>query len=218
MRSHSTGALPDPVITSDPAGQPEQQALLADSVGLALQIVLDRLPPAERIAFVLHDMFEVPFDEITPIVGRTPVAARQLASRGRRRIRRAELLRAEPDLARQRTVADAFFAAARAGDFEALLRLLDPDVVLRADFGPNRPGLPTTVQGAHLVAEQARLGARAGSLLLPALFNGAAGVLATRNNYPFGVLAFTIVDDQIVEIVARADPKRVQRIVPHRAW
>jgi RNA polymerase sigma factor (sigma-70 family) len=211
------GQLPDPVITLDPDGEPEQEALLADSVGLALQIVLESLPPAERLAFVLHDMFELPFDQIASILGRTPAAARQLASRGRRRLSAAGLRRPQPDLARQRAVVDAFFAAARAGDFEALLGLLDPDVVLRADFGANRRGVPTTVRGAPAVAEQARLGARAGSVLLPALVNGAVGVVATMNERPFAVLAFTVVDDRIVEIVGFADPKRVQRIVPSRA-
>lgn len=208
------GRLPDPVITLDAEGEPEQEALLADSVGLALQIVLDSLPPAERLAFVLHDMFELPFGEIAPIVGRTPTAARQLASRARRRLSGVEMRRPDPDRARQRAVVDAFFAAARAGDFEALLGLLDPDVVLRADFGPNRRGLPTSIRGAHAVAEQARLGARAGSVLLPVLVNGAVGVVATMNDRPFAVLAFTVVDDRIVGIVGLADPKRVQRIVP----
>jgi RNA polymerase sigma factor (sigma-70 family) len=210
------GGLPDPVITLDPGGEPEQEALLADSVGLALMIVLDSLTPAERLAFVLHDIFEVPFDEIAPIVGRTPTAARQLASRARRRVSGCQLHRPEPNLARQRAVVDAFFAAARAGDFQALLGLLDPDVVLRADFGPNRRGVPTTVRGAQAVAEQARLGARAGSVLLPALVNGAVGVVATMNDRPFAVLAFTVVEDRIVEIIGLADPKRVQRIVRTR--
>lgn len=209
------GRLPDPVITLDPDGGPEQEALLADSVGLALQIVLDSLPPPERLAFVLHDMFDLPFEEIGPIVGRSPVAARQLASRARRKVSGAELRRPAPDLARQRAVVDAFFAAARAGDFDALLELLDPDVVLRADFGPNRRRLPTTVRGARAVAEQAKLGARAGSVLLPALVNGAVGVVATMNDRPFAVLAFAVVDDRIVEIVGFADAKRVQGIVPH---
>jgi Sigma-70, region 4 len=177
--------------------------------------VLDSLPPAERLAFVLHDMFELPFEEIAPIVGPTPAAARQLASRARRRLSGADLRRPDPNLAPQRAVVDAFFAAARAGDFEALLGLLDPDVVLRADFGPNRRGLPTTVRGAQAVAEQARLGARAGSVLLPALVNGAVGVVATMNDHPFVVLAFTVIDDRIVEIVGLADPKRVQQSVPH---
>src|SRR4051794_31375610 len=208
--------LPDPVVSLGTDSEPEQQALLADSVGLALQIVLDTLPPAERLAFVLHDMFELPFEEIAPMVGRTPAAARQLASRGRRRLNGAELRRPGPDLARQRRVVDAFFAAARAGNFEGLLGLLDPDVVLRADFGSNRRGLPSTVRGAHAVAEQARLGARPGSVLLPAVVNGAVGVVATMNDRPFAVLAFTVVDDRIVEIVGLADPKRVQRIVRHQ--
>jgi RNA polymerase sigma-70 factor (ECF subfamily) len=186
-------------------------------VGFALQIVLDALPPAERLAFVLHDMFELPFDEIAPILDRNPAAARQLASRARRRVSGVELHRPEPDLARQRAIVNAFFAAARAGDFEALVGLLDPDVVLRADHGPNPRGLPTTVRGAAAVAKQARLGTRPGAVLLPALVNGAVGAVVTMNDHPFAVLAFTVVDDRIVEIVGFADPKRVQRIVPHSA-
>jgi RNA polymerase sigma factor (sigma-70 family) len=205
--------LPDPVVVLDPGNEPEQEALLADSVGIALQIVLDSLKPAERVAFVLHDIFELPFDEIAPIVGRTPSAARQLASRGRRRVGGSQEHRRGGDLNRQRAVVDAFFAATRAGDFQALLGLLDPDVVLRTDFGPNRRGLPTTVRGAQAVAEQARLGARAGSVLLPALVDGAVGVVATMNDHPFAVLAFTVIDDRIVEIVGLADPRRVQRVI-----
>ena len=207
------GGIPDPVITLDPADEPEQEAVLAESVGLALQIVVNSLPPAQRIAFVLHDIFDLPFDEIAPIVGRTPTAARQLASRGRRRVSESQRHHTERSLARQRVVVEAFFAAARAGDFEALLELLDPDAVLHADFGPNRRGLPETVRGARAVVEQARLSARAGSVLVPALVNGAVGVVATMNSRPFAVLAFTVVDDRIVEIVVLADAKRVQRVL-----
>src|SRR5438876_3705176 len=139
-REESLGVhIPDPVISPDGELQPEQEVLLADSVGLALLVVLDSLTPAERLAFVLHDMFELPFEEIAPMVGRTPTAARQLASRARRRVKGTEIPAPDPDLARQREVVDAFFAAARAGDFDALVQVLDPDVVLRADFGAGRP-------------------------------------------------------------------------------
>uniref|UniRef100_UPI000683F37C sigma-70 family RNA polymerase sigma factor n=1 Tax=Nocardia tenerifensis TaxID=228006 RepID=UPI000683F37C len=133
--------LPDPVVVPDGLLDPEQEALLADSVGLAMLVVLDRLSPAERVAFVLHDMFELPFDEIADIAGRTPAAARQLASRARRRVHSAEIVRPERDLARQRRVVSAFYAAARAGDFDALVQVLDPDIVLRTDFGADRPAV-----------------------------------------------------------------------------
>jgi|SRR6266568_5130494 len=200
--------LPDPVIT--PAGdlEPEQEALLADSVGLALLVVLDSLTPAERLAFVLHDMFELPFEEIAPMVGRTPAAARQLASRARRRVKGAEIPAPDPDLARQREVVDAFFAAARAGDFDALVQVLDPDVVLRADFGAGRP--PAVIRGVQAVAKVAR--APRGAQLHPALVNGTAGAVITLYGRPFSVMAFTVVDGKIVEIDGIADPDRVRRI------
>src|SRR5437667_9362061 len=181
--------VPDPVISSDGELQPEEEALLADSVGLALLVVLDTLTPAERLAFVLHDMFELPFEEIAPMVGRTPTAARQLASRARRRVKGTEIPAPDPDLARQREVVDAFFAAARAGDFDALVQVLDPDVVLRADFGAGRP--PVVIRGAQAVAKTAR--APAGARLHPALVNRTAGAVVTLNGRPFSVLAFTVV-------------------------
>src|SRR5438045_3583227 len=139
--------LPDPVIGPDGELQPEDEALLADPVGLALLVVLDTLAPAERLAFVLHDMFELPFDEIAPMVGRSPAAARQLASRARRRVKGADVPAPDPDLARQRDVVDAFFLAARGGDFDALVALLDPDVVLRADGGTGRPAASRVIHG-----------------------------------------------------------------------
>jgi RNA polymerase sigma factor (sigma-70 family) len=202
--------LPDPVIS--PVGElgPEDEALLADSVGLALLVVLDALAPAERLAFVLHDMFELPFDEIAPMVGRTPTAARQLASRARRRVKGADI--PDPDLARQRTVVDAFLLAARSGDFDALVALLHPEVVLRVDFGPSRPAASTIVRGAVAVARQARLGANPAALLHPALINGAAGVVITLNGQPHGVMAFTVVNDQVVELDIIADPERIRRV------
>ena len=202
--------LPDPVITAAGEGQPEEEALLADSVGLALQVVLDALAPAERLAFVLHDMFDVPFEEIAPMVGRSPEAARQLASRARRRVRGADI--PDPDLARQRAVVDAFFLAARGGDFDALVALLQPDVVLRVDFGPGRPGASMMVRGADAVARQARLGADPAALLHPALINGTAGVVITLGGQPHVVMAFTVVDDRVAELDIIADPERVRRV------
>ena len=204
--------LPDPVIS--PAGelQPEEEALLADSVGLALLVVLDTLSPAERLAFVLHDMFQLPFEEIAPMVGRTPAAARQLASRARRRVNGAELPAPDPDLARQRQVVDAFFRAARGGDFDALVALLHPDVVLRADFGARRPAASRVVHGPAAVARQALLGAFPGAILHPAVVNGTAGAVVTVGGRPIVVLAFTVSDGRIAEIDAIADPDRVRRV------
>ena len=202
--------LPDPVISSEGEIGPEEEALLADSVGLALLVVLDALDPAERLAFVLHDMFELPFEEIAPMVGRSPAAARQLASRGRRRVKGAQV--PDPDLTRQRAVVDAFFLAARSGDFDALVAVLHPEVILRVDFGPSRPGASRVVRGAGAVARQARLGANPAALLHPALINGAAGVVITLNGQPHGVMAFTVVNDQIVEVDIIADPERIRRV------
>jgi RNA polymerase sigma factor (sigma-70 family) len=204
--------LPDPVIRPEGMLQPEEEALLADSVGLALLVVLDTLSPAERLAFVLHDMFELPFEEIAPMVGRTPAAARQLASRARRRVRGAAVPAPDPDLARQRVVVDAFFQAARGGDFDALVAVLHPDVVLRSDFGARRPAAPRVVRGAAAVAGQAVLGALPAAQLHPALVNGAAGAVVTIGGRPFAVLGFTVVEGRIVEIDAIADPDRVRRI------
>jgi RNA polymerase sigma-70 factor (ECF subfamily) len=200
--------LPDLVITADGGTDPEREALLADSVGLALLVVLDCLTPAERLAFVLHDMFELPFEEIAPMVGRTPAAARQLASRARRRVKGAEIPAPDPDLARQRQVVDAFFAAGRAGDFDALVQVLDPNVVLRADFGAGRP--PFVVRGVAAVAKLAR--APRGAQLHPVLLNGAVGVVVTRNGRPFSVMAFTVAGGRIVKIDGIRDADRVTRI------
>jgi RNA polymerase sigma factor (sigma-70 family) len=212
-REQSFGVhLPDPVISPVGELQPEEEALLADSVGLALLVVLDSLSPAERLAFVLHDMFELPFEEIAPMVGRTPAAARQLASRARRRVKGAEVPAPDPDLARQREVVDAFFRAARGGDFDALVSLLDPDVVLRADFGARRPAASRVIHGAAAVAGQALLSAFPTAHLHPALVNGAAGVVVTVGGRPFAVMGFTVAEGKIVEIDAIADPERVRRI------
>jgi RNA polymerase sigma factor (sigma-70 family) len=204
--------IPDPVISPEGELQPEEEALLADSVGLALLVVLDTLSPAERLAFVLHDMFELPFEEIAPMVGRSPAAARQLASRARRRVKGAEIPAPDPDLARQRDVVDAFFLAARGGDFDALVALLDPDVVLRADFGARRPAASMVLHGAAAVARQALMGALPAAHLHPALVNGAAGVVVTVGGRPFAVLGFTVAEGKIVEVDAIADPERVRRI------
>jgi RNA polymerase sigma-70 factor (ECF subfamily) len=204
--------LPDPGISPPGTLQPEEEVLLADSVGLALLVVLDSLSPAERLAFVLHDMFELPFDEIAPMVGRSPAAARQLASRARRRVRGAELPAPDPDLARQRAVVDAFFLAARGGDFDTLVSLLDPDVVLRSDFGARRPAAARVTRGAAAVARQALIGALPTAHLHPALVNGAAGVVVTVDGRPFAVLGFTVTEGRIVEIDAIADPERVRGI------
>ena len=203
--------LPDPVVSTDTELQPEEEALLADSVGLALQIVLETLTPAERLAFVLHDMFELPFDEIAPMVGRTPEAARQLASRARRRVKGADVARPDLDVASQRKVVDAFFRAAREGDFESLVALLDPEVVLRADYGDWRPASSGVFHGAEAVAGQARWLPNA--VIAPALVNGSAGVVITLGDRPFAVMGFTIVSGRITEIDAIADPDRVARIL-----
>jgi RNA polymerase sigma factor (sigma-70 family) len=207
--------LPDPVVSLEGSVQPEEQALLADSVGLALQVVLDTLGPAERLAFVLHDVFELPFDEIAPLVDRSPEATRQLASRARRRVKGAHVATPDPDLRRQREVVDAFFRAGRAGDFEGLVAVLDPDVVHRGDFGPTHPELSVMKRGPAMVARQALLGS--GSLpdavLYPALVNGAAGAVVTVRGKPFAILGFTIAGGKILEIDVLADPDRVGRIV-----
>ena len=204
--------LPDPVVSPDGAVGPEAEAMLADAVGLALQVVIDALSPAERLAFVLHDMFDLPFEEIADMIDRTPAAARQLASRARRRVKAADVPVPEPDLGRQRAVLDAFFTAARGGDLETLVALLHPDVVLRADFGPARPRVSRVVRGAEAVAGQARRGASPLAELHPALVNGAAGVVITMRGRPYAVMAFTVVDDRIAEIDVVADPERVRRV------
>jgi Sigma-70, region 4/SnoaL-like domain len=202
-----------PAISPDGESQPEEQALLADSVGLALLIVLETLTPDERLAFVLHDMFDLPFTEIAPIVDRTPAAAKQLASRARRRIQGASLPDPDPDPVRQRAVVDAFFAAARRGDFDALLSVLHPDVVARADYGALRPRLPVEVRGASAVARHALLGgALRNARLHPVLVNGAPGVVVTMRGRPFTVMSFTVIDGKISGIDTIGDPEHVRRI------
>jgi RNA polymerase sigma factor (sigma-70 family) len=202
--------LPDPVVTGEGNLLPEDEALLADEVGLALLIVLDSLSPAERLAFVLHDTFQLPFDEIAPMIGRSTVATRQLASRARRRVRDADIPTPEPDLTRQRAVVDAFFRAAREGDFDALLRILHPDVVLRSDFGARHRAASVVYRGAEAVARQAR--GFPGAIVRPALVNGTAGAVITVNGRPIAVLGFTVVHDRIVAIDGIADPERVGRV------
>lgn len=202
--------LPDPVVSPEGQLAPEDEAVLADSVGLALLVVLDTLSPAERLAFVLHDLFQLPYDEIGPIVGRSPEAARQLASRARRRIEGAELASSDVDRHRQRQVVDAFFDAARGGDFEALLDLLDDGVVLRTDYGGRRPA--EVVRGRERVAEQSLLGGKLRAEVHPAVVNGAAGAVTTVAGKPFALMGFVVRDGKIVEIDAIADPERVRRL------
>jgi RNA polymerase sigma factor (sigma-70 family) len=203
--------LPDPIVSEYGAAQPEEQALLADSVGLALLVVLDTLTPAERLAFVLHDMFELPFDEIAPMVDRTPEATRQLASRARRRVKGADVSAPDPDLTRQREVVDAFFAAARRGDFDGLLSVLDPDVVLREDLSVKRP--LRVFRGATAVVSRARLGGGIpGAEIRTAIVNGAAGAVVTVRGEPYAVIAFTVRSGRISEIDAIVGRSRVGRI------
>jgi RNA polymerase sigma factor (sigma-70 family) len=201
--------LPDPVVGRADAVDPEQDVLLADAIGLALLVVLDTLTPAERLTFVLHDMFAVPFNQIAGIVGRSPAAAKQLASRARHRVRDAAPP-PDPDLSAQRHVVDAFLAAARGGDFEALMAVLDPDVVVRSDGGRHRPG--AVVRGASAVASQATTFARAASHAAPALVNGAAGLLATANGEPVSVAAFTVRGGKVVAIDILNDPERLRAL------
>jgi RNA polymerase sigma factor (sigma-70 family) len=203
--------VPDPIVGREDGPEPEQEALLADSVGLALLVVLETLTPAERLAFVLHDTLGMPFDEIAPTVGRTPAATRQLASRARRRVRGATP-DPDTDLARQREAVDTFLAASREGDFEALLSVLDPDVVLRADPGD----VPREVRGAAAVADQALIFATLGGpdrVSRPALVNGAAGVVSWEaDGRPSSILSFTVSGNRIVEIDILADPERLGRL------
>jgi RNA polymerase sigma-70 factor (ECF subfamily) len=209
-REESLDAQVSTPLARRPSGSdPEQEAVLADSVGLAMLVVLDTLAPAERLAFVLHDMFAVPFEQIAPIVGRSPAATRQLASRARRRVQGAEM-KPDPDLTRQRSVVDAFLAAARRGDFTALLALLDPDVVLHSDRGIGLAGGLTEVRGVEAVAAQAMRGrARAAQ---PALVNGGVGVVVAPRGRLLMILRFTIADGTIVAIDAVADPNRLSRL------
>lgn len=204
--------VPDPIVEPISARDPEQEAILADSVGLALLLVLDTLTPAERLAFVLHDMFDVPFQDIAHMLDRSTDATKMLASRARRRLRDSA---PEPDadLDQQRRVVDAFFAAARAGDFEALVNVLAPDIVLRAEGGPGRAQFNAFVRGAEAVASRAMTFANPKAVLHPALVNGAAGVVVTVNGRPFSIISFTVVGGRIAAIDGIADPDRMAAVL-----
>lgn len=206
--------VPDPVLSPAEGPTPEQEALLADSVGLALLVVLDTLSPAERVAFVLHDVFDVPFGEIAPVLGRTPGAARQLASRARHRVKAAGAREPDGAVTAQRAVIDAFFAAARAGDLTSLVQLLDPDVVLRTDGFVARPA---TLRGAEAVSGAALGGASPHAEFQPVLVNGAAGVLITLRGRPVALMAFTVVDGRITAIDGITDPYRLRRLLAEPA-
>jgi len=200
--------VPEPLVSSRDGVDPEHEALLADSVGLALLVVLETLNPQERLAFVLHDMFGVPFDEIAPIVGRTPAAARQLASRARRRVQ-GETPPADPDVHHQQQVVDAFLAAARGGDFDALLAMLDPDVVMRVDAGALALPGAREVRGARAVADQIQLFAQGARLARPVLVNGAAGFVVVRDGTLAVVAGFAVADGRITGMDLLADPERL---------
>jgi RNA polymerase sigma-70 factor (ECF subfamily) len=200
--------VPDPIVSPESAVDPEQQAVLADSVGLALLVVLDTLAPAERLAFVLHDMFAVPFEDIATVIDRTPAATRQLASRARRRVQGVAPA-PDADLPRQREVVDAFLAAARGGDFDALVAVLDPDVVLRSDDGPDTSVL---VRGAETVAGRAMTFARPEAVVRRVLVNGAPGLVAAPGGLPVAVMAFSVVDGRIVAINVLTDGERLRNL------
>jgi RNA polymerase sigma-70 factor (ECF subfamily) len=211
-REEPLGAhVPEPIVSREDGVDPEHEALLADSVGLALLVVLETLSPPERLAFVLHDMFAVPFDEIAPIVGRSPAAARQLASRARRRVQ-GTAPEPDVDVARQREVVDAFLAAARGGDFDALLAVLDPDVVLRVDRGAALARPSREIRGARAVAEQVVSFARLAPFARRALVNGAAGFVVAPGGRPAAVAGFTVTGGRIAEIDVLADPARLRQL------
>jgi len=206
--------MPEPIVAVDGGPSPEDEALIADGVGLALYVVLETLAPAERLAFVLHDMFAMPFDEIAPIVGRSPEAARQLASRARRRVHGA---RPDPDveLAEQRRVVDAFLAAAREGDFDALLQLLDPDVTLRVDAGPDSPLARDPIVGAEAVVAEASRWMALAPYSRSAVVNGVAGAVVGRpDGTVFTVVALTVANGRINAIDFVVDPAKLARVKP----
>jgi RNA polymerase sigma factor (sigma-70 family) len=203
--------VPDPIVTRPDELNPEDDAVMADSIGLALLVILETLDPAERLAFVLHDMFAVPFEQIAAIVGRSPAAARQLASRARRRVQEAAPV-PDTDLARQREVVDAFFAASRNGDFDALVAVLDPEVVVRGDGGVLRPGASVVIRGAEAAASAALTFARLSPFVRPAVVNGVAGVVVAPRGEPFAVMAFTVRNAKIVEIDVLNDPERLREL------
>ncbi len=209
-REELSPRVPDPVVSFGESVDPEHEALLADSVGLALLVVLDALTPAERLAFVMHDVFGLQFAEIATVLDRSEAAAQQLASRARRRVRGAP----EPDhdLARQRKVVDAFFAASRDGDFDALVAVLDPDVELRIDGGTLREEASLVLRGAEAVAGHTATYSRLYPFVKPALVNGAAGAVVAPHGRPFSVMAFTVTNAKITQIDALLDPKRLARL------
>jgi len=203
-------SVPDSVVPNEDARTLEDEAALADSVGVAVLVVLETLTPAERLAFVLHDMFDISFEEIATIVGRSPMAARQLASRARRRVRGTDKI-SSADFLKRRKVVDAFLAALRAGDFQGLLAVLDPDVVVRSDV-PGRPGAPTEIRGAVNWAKGAIVFSRLARFVQPALVNGSPGLVVARRGQLSRALSFKIVDDKIIEFEVIADPKRVREL------
>jgi RNA polymerase sigma-70 factor (ECF subfamily) len=214
LRSRKTRSethVPDPIIDRADGTSPEHGALLASTVGLALLVVLETLAPAERVAFVLHDVFGMPFEEIAPIVERTPEAARQLASRARRRVQDRKAT-PDADVEVQRSVVEAFVAAAQGGDFRRLVAVLDPDVVLRGDAGALRPDWSVEIRGAEQVARNAQSFSRLGLIRRPALVNGAAGLVCTLDGKLFSVMAFTVRGGKIVEINVLADPERLAQL------
>jgi RNA polymerase sigma-70 factor (ECF subfamily) len=205
--------LPEPIVTTDDSASPEDEALIADSVGLALLVVLETLTPSERLAFVLHDMFAVPFDEIAAILDRSPAAVRQLASRARRRVRGAPL-NAEASLDDQRALVDAFLAASREGDFEGLVAVLDPNVVFRADRGATSLRARPPIVGADAVAKRVLAeGSPFAALARPALVNGGAGVVVGRRGRPFAVVSFTITGGRIAAIDLITDRAKLERLI-----
>ncbi|MGV4981627.1 RNA polymerase sigma factor SigJ [Streptomyces sp. NRAIS4] len=204
--------LPDPVVGHEPSPGPEDEALLSDSVSLALLIVLDTLAPAERVAFVLHDMFHLTFDEIAAVIGRTTVATRQLASRARRRVQGAREADSEGDFATRRMLVDAFFAAARNGDLDGLVAVLDPDLELRADGGLALASATAAIRGARLVAERAALFRQPGVTVTAVLVNGTPGVLVDRDGVPVSVMGFAVRQGRITQIQILLDPERLAAI------
>jgi RNA polymerase sigma factor (sigma-70 family) len=203
--------VPDPIVSPVAGGDPEHEALVADSVGLAMLGVLETLSPEERVAFVLHDTFSVPFEQVAELIDRSPAAARKAASRARGRVE-AERTEPDVDLDRQREVVDAFFAAAREGDFEALVAVLHPEIVLRSEGGEGRPSANHVIRGATEVAGRALTFASLSPFVRPVLVNGVAGVLVAPRGKPFSVLAFTVADGKVVAIDALADPARLERL------
>jgi RNA polymerase sigma-70 factor (ECF subfamily) len=203
--------VPDPVVSPIDGGDPEHEALVADSIGLAMLSVLETLSPEERIAFVLHDMFSVPFEQVADLLDRSPVAARKAASRARKRVE-AESTAPDVDLDRQREVVDAFFEAAREGDFDTLVEILHPEVVLRSDGGTARPSANHLIRGAAEVAGRAMTFAGLAPFVQPVLVNGVAGVLVAPHGRPFSVMAFTVAGGKVVAIDALADPARLERM------